>query len=80
MPRGSETVLLVEDEDGVRALTRHVLQGCGYTVLEARDGDEAVRVAGAARGRDRPAGDRRGHAAAWAAARWPSVWRRCTRG
>jgi CheY-like chemotaxis protein len=46
MPRGSETVLLVEDEDGVRALTRHILQSCGYAVLEARDGAEAVRVAG----------------------------------
>jgi len=51
MPRGSETVLLVEDEDGVRALTRHVLRGCGYTVLEARDGAEAIRVAQAHTGR-----------------------------
>ncbi len=45
MPRGSETLLLVEDEDGVRALGRHVLQACGYTVLEARDGIEALRIA-----------------------------------
>ena len=44
MPRGSETVLLVEDEDAVRALARHVLQSCGYTILEARDGGEAVRI------------------------------------
>ncbi len=44
-PRGTETVLLVEDEDGVRALTRHVLVGCGYAVLEAADGQEAVRAA-----------------------------------
>jgi PAS domain S-box-containing protein len=51
MPRGSETILLVEDEDGVRALTRHVLRSCGYTVLEARDGGEAVRLAGGHRGR-----------------------------
>jgi PAS domain S-box-containing protein len=51
MPRGSETVLLVEDEDGVRALARHVLQGCGYTVLEAYDGAEALRVAGQYQGR-----------------------------
>jgi CheY-like chemotaxis protein len=36
---------LVEDEAGVRTLTRHVLNGCGYRVLEAADGDEAVRVA-----------------------------------
>jgi two-component system cell cycle sensor histidine kinase/response regulator CckA len=51
LPRGSETVLLVEDEDGVRALARHVLQLCGYTVLEARDGAEAVRIAGQHQGK-----------------------------
>ena len=45
MPHGSETVLLVEDEDGVRALSRHVLQSSGYTVLEAHDGIDAIRVA-----------------------------------
>ena len=37
MPTGTETLLLVEDEDAVRALSRHVLQSCGYTVLEASD-------------------------------------------
>jgi PAS domain S-box-containing protein len=45
MPRGSETLLLVEDEDAVRALARHVLTACGYTVLEAADGRDAVQVA-----------------------------------
>jgi PAS domain S-box-containing protein len=43
--RGKETVLIAEDEDGVRALTRRVLVGCGYTVLESANGSEAVRVA-----------------------------------
>jgi len=39
---GNETVLLVEDEDGVRALVRQVLHKHGYTVLEARHGGEAL--------------------------------------
>jgi len=39
---GSETVLLVEDEDGVRALVRQVLHKHGYNVLEARHGGEAL--------------------------------------
>src|SRR5262249_41140960 len=49
-PRGSETVLLVEDDDGVRALSRFVLQGSGYAVLEAGHGSEALRVAEQHRG------------------------------
>ncbi len=44
-PHGTETLLLAEDEDGVRALARFTLQQCGYTVLEASDGEEAIRVA-----------------------------------
>jgi two-component system cell cycle sensor histidine kinase/response regulator CckA len=44
-PRGTETILLAEDEAAVRALTRTVLMGCGYQVLDAIDGDDAVRVA-----------------------------------
>ncbi|HSA92697.1 MAG TPA: PAS domain S-box protein [Terriglobales bacterium] len=39
---GSETVLLVEDEEGVRSLVRHVLDRHGYRVLEARHGREAL--------------------------------------
>jgi len=47
LPKGTETLLLAEDEDGVRALARRVLEECGYTVLEAENGEDALKVAGA---------------------------------
>jgi PAS domain S-box-containing protein len=41
---GSETILLVEDEAGIRAMTRVYLESIGYTVLEAASGPEAIRI------------------------------------
>jgi len=49
-PVGSETILLVEDEDGVRRLTRSILERYGYHVLQARDGAEAVALCHGHRG------------------------------
>jgi signal transduction histidine kinase/CheY-like chemotaxis protein len=50
-PRGSETILLVEDHRDVREYAREVLEAQGYTVLIAADGADALRVAGAHPGR-----------------------------
>jgi CheY-like chemotaxis protein len=44
--RGSETILVAEDEDGVRELLRKVLTEFGYTVLTARHGRDALLLAG----------------------------------
>jgi DNA-binding NtrC family response regulator len=44
-PRGCETVLLVEDEASVRQASRQFLIQSGYNVLEAFDGEDALRAA-----------------------------------
>ena len=41
----AETILLVENEYALRELMRRFLEGSGYAVLNARDGDEALSVA-----------------------------------
>lgn len=42
---GSETILLVEDQEMVRTLARRILTGLGYNVVEARDAGEAIHLA-----------------------------------
>jgi len=48
--RGAETILLVEDEESLRTLTRGQLEDSGYTVLEAGCGTDAIRIAQEHRG------------------------------
>ncbi|HUN64082.1 MAG TPA: PAS domain S-box protein [Candidatus Sulfotelmatobacter sp.] len=50
LPRGTETVLLTEDEQDVREIAREFLESGGYRVIEARDGAEAIELAAKHRG------------------------------
>jgi PAS domain S-box-containing protein len=43
--RGTETVLVVEDQDGIREVVREFLQKNGYSILQAADGSEALQIA-----------------------------------
>jgi two-component system cell cycle sensor histidine kinase/response regulator CckA len=49
LPRGNETILLVEDEPAVRTVVQRMLERQGYVVLVAGDGAEALQVAEQAR-------------------------------
>jgi CheY-like chemotaxis protein len=42
--RGDETILLVEDDEGLRMITRQILERCGYSVLMAENGDAAMEI------------------------------------
>ena len=44
LPRGTETILLVENEEGVRKLTACMLEQVGYSVLQAADGLQGLEV------------------------------------
>jgi PAS domain S-box-containing protein len=44
LPRGTETILLAEDANGLRILARRILERNGYRVLEASNGDEALQI------------------------------------
>ena len=46
VPRGSEAILLVEDDSNLRYLVARVLRGCGYTMYVAASGTEALAIAG----------------------------------
>ncbi|HEX7670064.1 MAG TPA: PAS domain S-box protein, partial [Polyangiaceae bacterium] len=45
LPRGTETVFVVEDEDAVRRIVKITLESMGYRVIEARNGREALEAA-----------------------------------
>ena len=51
IPRGHETILVVEDDHGVRTVVRRMLETHGYQVIEAENGAQAARALDARHGR-----------------------------
>ncbi len=49
-PRGDETILIVENDDGVRAVARQILSRAGYRILEASSAVEALQVSASHQG------------------------------
>jgi len=45
VPKGSETILVAEDDDALRTLLQVALESCGYTVLTSASGPAALQVA-----------------------------------
>ena len=43
-PKGTETILIADDDEGVCRIAEAILRWAGYTVLKARDGEEAIRI------------------------------------
>jgi len=52
VPAAPRTILVIDDEDGIRRYVERVLQGAGYTVVVASSGPEALRVAEGINGLD----------------------------
>jgi two-component system cell cycle sensor histidine kinase/response regulator CckA len=50
-PKGTETILLAEDEDGVRRLITRILDTAGYTILQAHDEEGALAMCRTYQGR-----------------------------
>lgn len=46
LPKGTETILLIEDAEGVRKLMQQILTQNGYAILAAEDGDQAFQLLG----------------------------------
>ena len=45
IPQGTETILLVEDEKQIRKSSKEVLESLGYTIIDAKDGEQAIETA-----------------------------------